>query len=116
MNETIIRKIPTPALVFVIAAIDSNNEDAFPTSSETSSVKPLLIILAECADISENSLFGILKVRVNNPTKNEIIARTSTAPPSVITKLLAVNANIVTSGINIFRRYVARYMPSGLFA
>ena len=107
MNETMIRKIPTPALVFVIAAIDSSSEDAFPTRTETSSVNPLLIILAECADISENSLLGILNVRVNNPTKNEIIAKISTAPPSVNTKLLAVNANIVTSRINIFCRNVA---------
>ena len=47
IKETIIRNIPTPALVLVICVMEASNEEAFPTKTETSSVNPLPINLAE---------------------------------------------------------------------
>jgi hypothetical protein len=97
-KETIIKNIPTPALVLIIWVIEANNEDAFPTNAETSSVNPLLINLAEFADISANSFVDILKASVIKPVAKEITPKTSTTPARVSTKSLAVNADIFPPG------------------
>lgn len=98
-NETITRNIPTPALVFVICVTEASKEDAFPIRTETSSVIPLLINLADCAEISEKSPLDILKASVNNPITKEITPSTIIAPARVRTKSLADKGNIVTSGM-----------------
>jgi hypothetical protein len=97
-KETIIRNIPTPALVLVICEMEANNEEALPTKAETSSVKPLLINLAEFADISANSFVEILKASVIKPVAKVITPRTRTTPASVRTKSLAVIADIFPPG------------------
>lgn len=75
--------------------MEANNEEAFPTKAETSSVSPLLINLAEWAEISANSLVEILNARVNKPITKAITPKTSTTPARVNKKSLAVNANML---------------------
>lgn len=106
------RNMPTPAFVLVICVMEANREEALPIKSDTSSVSPLLISLADCADISENSPFETLNARVNNPITNETIPNISTAPAKVNTKSFAVNASIFTSRtLILFFWYVAINVP-----
>ena len=53
------------------------------------------MILADCAEISENSPLDILNARVNKPITKEMTPKIRTAPARVRTKSLAVIGNMV---------------------
>jgi hypothetical protein len=94
-KDTITRNMPTPAFVLVICVTDASSDEALPIRSDTSSVRPLVMILADCVEISENSPLEILKAKVNNPITKDMTPRISTALAMVRTKSFAVKGNMV---------------------